>query len=84
MVKGYAVLNFKQRLMVDGALIATEADFHAAERLYNWRGGFQRLHINEREKQMVQHIHDSGGELATDELMDKLKLVRACVNLPRG
>lgn len=75
MIKGYAALNFKQRKSDDeGAIIATEADFKAAERLYNTRGGFQKLHINEREKEMLQHIVENGGELATGDLMDKLKL----------
>ena len=79
MVKGYAVLNFKQRAIVDGALIATEADFHAAELLYNKRGGFQRLHINEGEKKMLMHIVDGGGALTTNELMQRLKLSRTRV-----
>jgi hypothetical protein len=74
MVKGYAALNFKQRKTVDGFLIATEDDFKAAECLYNTRGGFQKLHINEREKAMLQHIAGNGGELATSELMQKMKL----------
>jgi len=74
MVKGYAVLNFKKRTIVDGAIIATEDDFKAAERLYNTRGGFQKLHIHEREKEMIQHITANGGELSTEELMRKLNL----------
>ena len=75
MVKGYAVLNFKQRERDDeGAVIATEDDFKAAERLYNTRGGFQKLHIHEREKEMLQHIAANGGELATAELMNELRL----------
>jgi hypothetical protein len=74
MVKGYAALNFKQRKKVDSFLIATEDDFKAAERLYNTRGGFQKLHINEREKEMLQHIAANDGELATSELMQKMKL----------
>ena len=74
MVRGYAVLNFKKRVMAGGAIIATEEDFKAAERLYNTRGGFQKLHIHEREKEMIQHIAANGGELLTEELMHKLKL----------
>jgi uncharacterized membrane protein len=61
------------------ALIATEADFHAAELLYNKRGGFQRLHINEGEKEMLMHIVEGGGALTTNELMQRLKLSRTRV-----
>jgi len=74
MIKGYAALNFKQRETINGAVIATEDDFKAAERLYNTRGGFQKLHIHEREKEMLQYIVDNSGELTTDDLMSKLNL----------
>jgi hypothetical protein len=79
LIKGYAMLNFKQREIIDNVLIATEADFHAAERLYNRRGGFQKLHINEGEKRMLMYIVENGGELTTDGLMRKLKLSRSRV-----
>ncbi|MGA7075612.1 MAG: hypothetical protein WBZ42_03570 [Halobacteriota archaeon] len=75
MVKGFAVLNFEQRERdSEGALIATIDDFNAAALLYNSRGGFQKLHITEREKEMLQFIIKAGGELATDELMEAMKL----------
>lgn len=75
MVKGYTVLNFKQREKIDdNCLLATEADFEAAKRLYNSRGGLQKLHITEREKEMVQYIVKENGELATDELMEMMKV----------
>jgi hypothetical protein len=75
MVKGFALLNFEQRVKDDdGALVATVDDFNAAARLYNSRGGFQKLHITEREKEMLQHIVKAGGELATDDLMEAMKL----------
>jgi len=75
MIKGYATLNFMQRERDEtGALIATINDFKAAERLYNTRGGFQKLHIHEREKEMLQFIAANNGELTTDELMHKMEL----------
>jgi hypothetical protein len=75
MIKGYTVLNFKQREKIDGnCLLATETDFESAKRLYNSRGGLQKLHITEREKEMVQHIVEEGGELATDDLMEVMKV----------
>ncbi|MGA7077014.1 MAG: hypothetical protein WBZ42_10830, partial [Halobacteriota archaeon] len=77
MVKGYTVLNFMQRKTVDGALIATEDDFKAAAKLYNSRGGFQKLHVTDREKDLLMVISDNGGELTADELMGKLRLSRA-------
>ena len=75
MVKGYTALNFMQREHdIEGALIATESDFKAAERLYNTRGGFQSLHIHEREKEMLQYIVNNGEGLTTADLMSKMNL----------
>jgi hypothetical protein len=75
MVRGYAALNVLQREHDDeGSIIANEDDFRAAERLYNSRGGFQKLHITEREKEMVQYIANDGGELGTNELTALMKL----------
>jgi len=79
MIKGFAALNSAQRPDVDGCVIATEDDFNAAARLYNSRGGFQKLHITEREKEMLQFIVENGGELETSELMRKLGLSRTRV-----
>ena len=74
MIMGHAVLNFKQRVIVDDTIFATESDYQAAARLYNERGGFQKLHVTEREKQMLMHIAENRGELTTDELMEKMNL----------
>jgi hypothetical protein len=81
MVKGFTILNFEQRKTdADGAIIATVDDFNVAARLYNSRGGFQKLHITEREKELLQFITNDGGELSTDELISKMKLSARRIN----
>ncbi|MGZ4864522.1 MAG: hypothetical protein ACXV5H_04775 [Halobacteriota archaeon] len=79
MIKGFAVLHFMQRKCIDGCLIATEADFNEAKALYNTRAGLQKLHVTERGKEMLQHIEHAGGELRTDELMERMELSRSRV-----
>jgi hypothetical protein len=72
-VRGFAVLRFMQRDVVDECLIATEDDFNDARKLYGSRAGIQSLHITEKEKDFLQTLDQVfSGEADTASMQDEL------------
>lgn len=61
MVKAFAILRFKQRLVrEDGMLVATEDDFVSAAKLYSRRAETQTTKLSDAELKLVRALSDHG------------------------
>ena len=58
-IKSYAMLNFKTRVMFEGALVASTEDYKAAKELYDKKAETQTTKYNESELKVLRWIKEN-------------------------
>lgn len=80
-IKSYAILNFKRRIVFEGALIAHPDDYIAAKKLYDCKAETQTTKYNEVELRLLRFIQaKQNPSVDTANIQKGLKLSRGRVH----
>lgn len=80
-IKSYAILNFKRRIVFEGALIAHPDDYIAAKKLYDCKAETQTTKFNEAELKLLRFIRaKQDPSVDTADIQKGLKLSQGRVH----